>query len=422
MDNTTAPQTGRTDARNDAMRERNERLTRVGPGTPMGKYLRCFWHPIATSAELKKDAEIPAIPVKLLGERLALFRSEDGSLGLVAERCPHRGAALSYGMVEDDGIRCPYHAWKFNKKGQCVDQPSEPEGSTNKDRIKIAAYPVQEMGGFIWAYLGPSPAPLLPRWEYVVRDDYVQDIGISRMPCNWLQVAENTMDPVHIEYLHMMYTNYVRKRKGLSTIPVRKHKKLAFELFEYGIIKKRLWEGDTEDSPEWTIGHPQIFPGTAQVSYNHGWVQFQIRVPVDDTNTNLYWYNCRPHKAGDPPQAEVPIWENPWANEEGRYIPEQLNAQDMMVMLSQGEITDHSQENLLESDKGVVLYRRTLLQEIERVERGEDPMGVIRDEAKNTPWITLPIEEEISFGFDGVQASATYVAPDLKVKEHEPAK
>jgi len=420
MDNTTALQTGRMDARNVATRERNERLTRVGPGTPMGKYLRCFWHPVATSAELKKDADIPAIPVKLLGERLALFRSEDGNLGLVAERCPHRGAALSYGMVEDDGIRCPYHAWKFNKQGQCIDQPSEPDGSTNKDRIRIAAYPVQEMGGFIWAYLGPSPAPLLPRWEYVVREDYVQDIGISRMPCNWLQVAENTMDPVHIEYLHMMYTNYVRKRKGLSTIPVRKHKKLAFELFEYGIIKKRLWEGDSEDSPEWAIGHPQIFPGTAQVSYNHGWVQFQIRVPVDDTNTLLYWYNCRPRKAGDPPQTEVPVWDNPWANEEGLYIPEQLNAQDMMVMLSQGEITDHSQENLLESDKGVVLYRRTLLQEIERVERGEDPMGVIRDEAKNTPWITLPIEEEISFGFDGVQASATYIAPDLKQAE-EPA-
>src|SRR5690606_18721432 len=102
--------------------ERNERLTRVGRGTPMGRYLRCFWHPVAASAELRKDADLPAIPVTLLGERLALFRSPDGSLGLVAERCPHRGAALSYGIVEDDGIRCPYHAWKFNKQGRCVDQ------------------------------------------------------------------------------------------------------------------------------------------------------------------------------------------------------------------------------------------------------------------------------------------------------------
>src|SRR5262245_9652345 len=126
-------------AASERMAERNERLTRVGPGTPMGKYLRCFWHPVAASVELRKDADLPVIPVKLLGERLALFRSDDGSLGLVSERCPHRGAALSYGMVEDDGIRCPYHAWKFNKQGRCVDQPAESEGSTLKDRIRISA-------------------------------------------------------------------------------------------------------------------------------------------------------------------------------------------------------------------------------------------------------------------------------------------
>lgn len=404
---------------NDRRRERNERLTRVGPGTPMGNYLRRFWHPVAASAELKKDADLPVIPVKILGERLALFRSEDGSLGLVAERCPHRGAALSYGMVEDDSIRCPYHAWKFDKSGRCVEQPAESNAGTMKDRIRIAAYPVQEIGGLIWAYLGPQPAPLLPRWEYVVREDYEQDIGISRMPCNWLQVAENTMDPVHIEYLHMMYTNYVRKRKGMPSIPLRKHKKLAFELFEYGIIKKRLWEGDSEDSPEWTTGHPQLFPGTAMVSYHDGWVQFQIRVPVDDTNTIAYWYNARPRKPGTPLANEVPIWDNPWANEEGRYIPEQLNAQDMMVMLSQGEITDHTLENLGESDKGVVLYRRTLLNEIDKVERGEDPLGVVRDPAKNTPWIELPIEEHVAFHFQGVQASATYNFPDTEFAKQQ---
>jgi 5,5'-dehydrodivanillate O-demethylase len=253
-----------------------------------------------------------------------------------------------------------------------------------------------------------------------VREDYGQDIGVSRMPCNWLQVAENTMDPVHIEYLHMMYTNHVRKRKGLPTIPLRKHKKLAYEEFEYGIIKKRLWEGDTEESQEWTVGHPQIFPGTAQVSYHHGWVQFQIRVPIDDTNTTVYWYNCRPRKEGEPPQAEVKLWENPWANEEGKYMPEQLNAQDMMVMISQGPITDHTTENLAESDRGVVLYRRTLLREIEKVERGEDPLGVVRDPAKNTPWITLPIEDEVGFAFQGVPASAAYDFPDVEVAQHEP--
>ena len=197
-------------AAHERIAERSERLTRIGPGTPMGNYMRRFWHPVAASAEFRKDAELPVIPLKVLGERLALFRAEDGSLGLVAERCPHRGAALSYGMVEDDCIRCPYHAWKFDKQGRCVDQPAEPDDSPLKTEIRISAYPVQEVGGLIWAYLGPLPAPLLPRWEFAVREDYEQDVGISRLPCNWLQVAENTMDPVHIEFLHMIYTNYVR--------------------------------------------------------------------------------------------------------------------------------------------------------------------------------------------------------------------
>ena len=309
-------------APNAALRARNERLTRVGPGTPMGKYMRCFWHPVACSAELKKDAEVPAIPVTLLGEKLALFRSPDGSLGLVQERCPHRGASLAYGMVDGDGIMCPYHAWKFRKDGQCVDTPNAAPTNRICERIKIKAYKAQEMGGLIWAYLGPDPAPLLPRWEHVVREDYDRDIGISRMPCNWLQVAENTMDPLHIEYLHMMYTNYVRARKGQSTVPLRKHKELAFDVFEHGIVKRRLWEGDSADSPEWVTGHPQIFPGTAMVAYPEGWVQFQIRVPVDDVNTNLYWLNCRPLQKGAKKQDVAPIWDNPWANEEGRYIPE----------------------------------------------------------------------------------------------------
>jgi 5,5'-dehydrodivanillate O-demethylase len=391
----------------EILRQRNERLTRVGPGTPMGAYLRRFWHPIATSAELKA-IDLDVIPVKLLGERLALFRMDSGELGLISERCPHRGAALSYGMVEEDGIRCPYHAWKFDKTGRCVDQPSEAEGSKLKERIRVNAYQATEMGGLIWAYLGPAPVPLLPRWEYLVREDYKQDIGVSEMPCNWLQVAENTMDPLHVEYLHMMYTNHVRKRKGLPLIPLKRHAKIDFEVFEYGIIKKRLWEGDPEDSVEWTVGHPQLFPGTALVTYQHGWNQFQIRVPRDDANTTLYWLNCRPLAAGEPPQAEVLAWSNPWADETGRYMPEQLNAQDMMVMLSQGEITDHTKENLISGDKGVALYRHTLLEQIDRVERGEDPLGVIRDPAKNTPWMDLPVERELSFSFGDVQASARY--------------
>jgi 5,5'-dehydrodivanillate O-demethylase len=301
-----------------ARKQRQDRLTLVGPGTPMGTYMRCFWQPVAAVAEL---ADGPIKAVKVLGERLAVFRAGDGTYGLVAERCPHRGTSLACAMVEDNTLVCAYHAWKFNADGQCLETPAEPEGSKLKARIKIAAYPVQEMAGLLWAYLGARPAPLLPRFEHMVREDWEWDIGISRMPCNWLQVAENTLDPLHIEYLHMKYTNYTRAKLGLPGVPVRHHAKIDFELFEYGIIKKRLWEGDTEASEEWTIGHPQLFPGIAVVPYTAEWVQYQIRVPADDTNTTHYWLNCREREAGKATRTASPIWENPWRTPEGKYMP-----------------------------------------------------------------------------------------------------
>ena len=393
-------------------REQNERLTRVGPGTPMGELLRRYWHPVATSAQLRDE---PVLAVKLLDENLALYRTEQGKLGLVAQRCPHRGASLAYGIPEEfsPGLRCPYHGWKFDHTGQCIEQPAEPPDSTFKDRIKIPAYPVQELGGLIWAYLGPEPAPLLPRFEIFVNPAMDRDVGISCLPCNWLQVAENTVDPMHIEYLHMRYTNYVHRRKGLPPVPERHHERTAYDVFEYGILKRRLWVGDSEDSDEWTVGHPQLLPGTAVVVAGEGWLQFQIRVPQDDTHTIIYWYNGRVRESGSPPREEVSVWDNPWKDAAERFIVDTLNGQDMLAMLSQGDISDRTTERLGTSDTGVILYRALLNEQIERVERGEDPLGTVRAAATNEPWIELPREQAVGFAFPGARASARDVMPDV---------
>jgi len=370
--------------------EANERLTQVGPGTPMGNLLRYYWFPVATAAELDKE---PVIPVELLGEKLTLFRGPDGQLGLLADHCPHRGTPLKYGMPEAGGLRCPYHGWKFDYAGQCIEQPAEPEDSTFCQRVRIAGYPAQELGGLIWGYLGPTPAPLLPRYDLYVREDLDREIGITRLPCNWLQMMENSLDPVHLEYLHGMFMNYTQQRLGKPAgAAVKHHLKIDFDVFEYGISKRRLLEGQSEDCDDWRIGHPILFPNILAVGDEGGTPEFQIRVPVNDTETLHFWYVTEHRKPGAPPQASIPIFDYPYQEEDGRIIVETIRGQDMFVWLGQGPIADRTVERLGTSDKGVILYRKLLDEQMEKVARGEDPMAVVRDPAKNFPLIAIPRE------------------------------
>lgn len=390
-------------------RERAERIQRVGPGTPAGRFLRYFWHPVAGSDELKPGTHRS---ITLLGEKLVLFRGERGKPGLLTERCPHRGASLAIGFVDGDSLRCAYHAWQFDTAGRCLEQPAEPEGGKNRERYGIKSYPVQEQGGLVFAYLGAQPVPLLPRFELMADPAREHDVGVSDVPCNWLQISENNMDPYHVEFLHMMYTNVLRKKQGLPPIRQRHHKKVAFEVFDYGIIKKRVWEGDSEDTEEWTVGHPVLFPGTAVVPITADWVQMQIRVPTDDQHTRVYWYNSKRRPAGRKPSGECPVWENPWQKPNGDMDLESLNGQDMSVFVTQGPITDHEAENLVSSDRGVALYRKTIMDQIDAAEAGRDPLGVVRDAAKNEPWIELPSETHFGFSFAGLQSSAAYAHPE----------
>ncbi len=362
--------------------EENNRLTRVGAGTLMGELLRRYWHPVGTRVELDEE---PVRKVRLLGEDLVLFKNLRGEMGLIGHRCPHRGVSLHNGIPQENGLRCCYHGWAFDTDGRVVSMPFEPAVLP----LKIAAYPVQELGGLIWAYLGPQPAPLLPRWDFLIREDLNKTLQVTPLPCNWLQCMDNSLDPTHFEHLHGHYGNYVMKKMGRAPmLNPRPHQKSDFDVFEYGIYKRRLVEGASETDTDWTIGHPVLFPNTlAQGGPDQ--ISCQIRVPTDDTNTMHYVILGQRPKVGERLEAmrvgRVPLD----YDEYGRVQAPTIVPQDEAAWVGQGPITDRTTEHLVTSDKGIILFRKLLLENIETVQRGDDPMCVIRDQSINEPMISL---------------------------------
>ena len=202
-------------------REMNALLTQVGADTRAGNLLRRYWVPVAGSSEIEPAG---VEHIRVLGEDLVLFRTEDGSLGLIAERCPHRGCSLLHGIPERGALRCPYHGWLFDGTGACLEQPAEPPTSKFKERIRTQAYEVREMGGLVFAYMGPAPAPLLPPFDLFVIEPAIRTIGRTMLPCNWFQIMENSLDPTHVEYLHGRFGDYSLEQAGEPpTFGVAKH-------------------------------------------------------------------------------------------------------------------------------------------------------------------------------------------------------
>jgi 5,5'-dehydrodivanillate O-demethylase len=376
--------------------ENNTLMTQVGKGTPGGELLRRYWHAIGVAAELDEQ---PTRRVRLLGEDLVVFRDRQGRLGLVQERCPHRRASLAYGFSTSNGIRCAYHGWEFDVNGKCINQPFEKNNHALCEKAAIAAYAVEELGGLLFAYLGPEPRPLLPRFDGFVVPGAIRTLGHALVPCNWLQIVETSVDPVHAEWLHGRYIEYQNEKDGVKTHLSASHERIDFREFEFGVTKHRLLEGESEDKDDWKIGHPVVFPTMLAVGNGDAdrrSYAFQLRVPVDDENTMHYWY----HAYVPPPGAEYPprlhdrvyMHEVPFRNDDGSYRTDHIDAQDIMAWLTQGRIADRSKEMLGSSDQGVAMFRRLLRREIKKVQRGEDPIGVIRDPNRNV-CIELPNEK-----------------------------
>jgi 5,5'-dehydrodivanillate O-demethylase len=364
--------------------EENEFLSRIGPGTPAGQLLRRYWHVVAAASEL--TGEKPKKKVKVLGEELVVFRDRSGKYGLVGEHCSHRGASLYYGFIEDDGIRCPYHGWKYDACGNCLEQPFENPEAGFKEKISHLAYPVEQLAGLLFAYMGPpEKKPILPKWDLLVRQDGTKSIEICEvLRCNWLQAMENSVDPFHTYFLH----SHTLKLKG-NTDYVPFHyqtvRKVEFELVVQptwaGIQKQRFFAGENVpvEAP-----HPLIFPNLLFVPVRMGYAM-HFRTPIDDYNTQVFQFRFRPNKDG----SVVTQYEDPPAefvrtkNEAGEFHMENFSSQDHMAWETQGPIADRAKEHLGETDKGVILFRKLLRDQIRAVQNGENPVGTNPDRQKD---------------------------------------
>jgi 5,5'-dehydrodivanillate O-demethylase oxygenase subunit len=363
--------------------EENERWTRVAKGTPAGEMLRRYWWPVAFSDEIKGPRPKK---VRLLAEDFVLFRDGKGQVGMLEPQCAHRRAAMQYGRVEDAGIRCCYHGWLWSTSGQCLETPCEEPDSTLKHRVKMAAYPVQELGGMVFVYIGPQPAPLLPKYDLLVQPSGTRYLYGTTNHCNWLQNAENAADLTHLGWLHGgPYPVYAKKR--LQVDYVEKDYGFDYSITAPGVPAENL------GSILFPCGN-RIARGRVEQG-GVGWHNIMFRVPRDDTTTlNLFLsyiatndgkltqYNQSPP---DRPK------HGPWMHTERGVYPAGDEDwwgvaswdQDRMVLESQGAIYDRTTETLAASDRGVALYRRMLRDAIQAVEEGRDPPGIVRDPSKN---------------------------------------
>ena len=356
----------------------NGPLTLVHRGTPMGELLRRYWHPVG----LPNDATATPRKIRVLGEDLILFRDGTGRAGLLYPRCAHRGADLCYGRVEAQGIRCCYHGWLFAPDGRCLEQPCEPNGGRALERLCQPWYPLEELYGLLFAYLGPiAKKPVLPRYsvledlapgECIEADDSsIGSGGAAIVPCNWLQHFENVMDPFHVPILHGSFSG-PQFTQLMAQLP-----SVSFEETAHGVMSTqirtladgRVFRRVTETVLPTLRVVPSPRVGQFQSAESIGWV-----LPIDDTHFRIYVAG-RVTESGSLRRMRSTFNGKSWFDltaEEHQRFPGDFEAQ-----VGQGAITLHSEEHLVTSDRGVVMLRRLLEKEMRRVAENEDPLGTL---------------------------------------------
>jgi phthalate 4,5-dioxygenase oxygenase subunit len=388
--------------------EQNRRLTQTGPGTPGGELLRRYWQPAALLDEL--EGPRPVRPVTLLGQKLVLFRDEQGRLGLIDRDCPHRGVDLTFGRLEDGGLRCPFHGWLFDAEGKCLDTPAEPEGSTLCSRIRTRSYPVQVRAGIVFAWLGPQEVapPALPDFDCFVAPDSHVFAFKGLIECNWLQALEVGIDPAHASFLHRFfededpeagYGKQFRGKSADSDLPmtyVLRHyarPRIEVDTTDYGlrITALRKISDATTHVRVTNLYFPQAFviPMSAEMTIT------QWHVPVDDTH--CYWYAIftsfgQPVDHAQMRKQRLELYELPdyraRRNAENDYgfdpheqahatytgMGQDINTHDQWAVESQGPVQDRTREHLASTDKAIAAHRRLLFRAMEAVEQGRAPL------------------------------------------------
>ncbi|MGN6735854.1 MAG: Rieske 2Fe-2S domain-containing protein [Candidatus Binatia bacterium] len=408
--------------------EENDLITQTGPGTPGGDFLRRYWHPVALSEELPPDAPLS---VKIMSEDLVLFRDAHGRLGLLGLHCAHRRADLSYGRIENGGLRCLYHGWLYDRHGRCLEQPCEPPEKRFCEKVHQTAYPCEEYAGIIFAYLGPGEPPLFPAYEpFRAPPGHVLVTKIFH-ECNYFQANEGNLDPSHVSYLHRQGNvpqNLKRPVEGTDG-------KLPLALYEadmaphidaeetaYGIriFSTRSVEGNRTffRVTNFILPNKATIPGPMSGDgYNLYW-----HVPIDDTHHwryDIVFRRSAPMEQKDIERNSEILDEltddyRPKRNKANRYLQDResmktwsfsgmgriFNVQDTAIVEGSGSIVDRTREFLGPSDRAIILARRQVLKAIRDLQTGREVPHVIRSAKENRfPDLTV-ISEVIADGGD----------------------
>ena len=388
----------------------NDLLTQTNRGTPGGEFMRRYWLPVALSEELPPASDV-ALPVRLLGEDLVLFRDPSGRPGLLGIHCSHRGADLSYGRVEDGGLRCIYHGWLYDIRGRCIDQPGEVSGGEHREAICHTAYPCEEHSGTIFTYMGPGEPPLFPKYEFLnVPEENAFSIKLFS-DCNYLQGNEGNIDLAHLSFLHYNAKNRDQEappeggkinRRGAA--PGKES--FEVELTEHGVRSYKI-RNLVKDPQKYRLymtefvlpcftaffGEQYDIDGTYSVNWH---------VPIDDHRHWKYTYifsrNAPIDRAATKRRrAEMLEGYRPIRNKGNRYqqdrdsmtgeiysgISYNFQVQDLCVTEGMGPVQDRTKEHLAPMDRPLVMARKVLFGAIRDLQEGREPRNVVRDPKRN---------------------------------------